>query len=246
MPKLLAAALVSSHLDYCNSLLHGIADADLVSLQCIQNQLAYVTSFYSQCSTASVPSLVTSKFRVLFKINLRTDQMLHEKQPVYLYFMLAASLPFRSWRANEGIRLSVPSVKVHRRKSFLLSCHVCLEQPPAVCPSAFSVAILKCRDISRRISLTWPLPHVHGRTRWRFDVIELLHRFCCRTPIWVSRHWAWLCRGYWRYRNLIDWWNICSTMTFEPKASSSRYDSLHDAPCRYNVNVYHAASKQNI
>ena len=25
------------------------------------------------------------------------------------------------------------------------------------------------------------------------------------TPIWLLRHWAWLRRGYWRYRNLIDW-----------------------------------------
>ena len=31
--KLLATALVSSHLDYCNSLLYGIADMDLTRLQ---------------------------------------------------------------------------------------------------------------------------------------------------------------------------------------------------------------------
>ena len=35
--KLLATALVSSRLDYCNSLLHGIADIDLTRLQRVQN-----------------------------------------------------------------------------------------------------------------------------------------------------------------------------------------------------------------
>ena len=38
--KLLATALVSSRLDYFNSLLHGIADIDLTRLQRVQNQLA--------------------------------------------------------------------------------------------------------------------------------------------------------------------------------------------------------------
>ena len=37
--KLLATALVSSRLDYCNSLLYGIADIDLTRFQCVQNQL---------------------------------------------------------------------------------------------------------------------------------------------------------------------------------------------------------------
>ena len=27
----------------------------------------------------------------------------------------------------------------------------------------------------------------------------------CWTLIWLSRHWAWLCQGYWCYRSLIDW-----------------------------------------
>ena len=38
--KLLATAVVSSRLDYCNSLLYGIADIDITMLQRVQNQLA--------------------------------------------------------------------------------------------------------------------------------------------------------------------------------------------------------------
>ena len=52
--KLLATALVSSRLNYCNSLLYGIADIDLTRLQHVQNQLPgdKVCSIYSQSATA--------------------------------------------------------------------------------------------------------------------------------------------------------------------------------------------------
>ena len=62
--KLLANALVSSRLDYCNSVLSGIAETDLTELQRILNRLARVvrvTTIYSQWSTAALPSLATSE-----------------------------------------------------------------------------------------------------------------------------------------------------------------------------------------
>ena len=42
--KLLATAPVSSRLDYCNSLLYGIADIDPIRLQCVQNRLAHLVT----------------------------------------------------------------------------------------------------------------------------------------------------------------------------------------------------------
>ena len=85
------------HLDYCNSLLYGIADADLGKVQRVQNRLARVVT-KSRPFTHSVPLLrslrwLAVKFRILFEINLLIYKMLHEKQPVS---MLAASLPSRS------------------------------------------------------------------------------------------------------------------------------------------------------
>ena len=63
--NLLASALVSSHLDYCNSLLYGVADTDLTRLQVCSESTGLlgdkVSSSYLQCSTASFPSLVASK-----------------------------------------------------------------------------------------------------------------------------------------------------------------------------------------
>ena len=57
--KLLATALVSSRLDYCNSLLYGIADIDLTRLQRVQNQLARLV-------TISPPLLAVFHCFVLF------------------------------------------------------------------------------------------------------------------------------------------------------------------------------------
>ena len=63
--KLLATALVSGRLDYCNSLLYGIAEIDLTRLQACAESTGppgdKVSSIYSQYSTASFSSLVASK-----------------------------------------------------------------------------------------------------------------------------------------------------------------------------------------
>ena len=42
--KLLANALVFSHLDYCNSILSGIGETDLTKPQLIMNRLAHVVT----------------------------------------------------------------------------------------------------------------------------------------------------------------------------------------------------------
>ena len=60
------------------------------------------------------------------------------------------------------------------------------------------------RNIWRHISLIWPFPHRYRHSPWLVDVTEQFPRFCCWRLIWLSSHWAWLRRGYWRYRSLID------------------------------------------
>ena len=146
--KLLATALVSSHLDYCNSPLYDIADTDLTKLQHVQNQLACVVT-KSPPFTCSVPLLRSLHwlpviFGILFKINLFTYKTLHEQQPVYLHSVLAASLPSRSLRSIEEISLSVPKVKTNAGTRAFYSCAPSLwnNLPLFVC-SAISVATFK-------------------------------------------------------------------------------------------------------
>ena len=146
--KLLATALVSSRLDYCNSLLYGIADIDLIRLQHVQNQLACLVT-KSPPFTRSIPLLrslhwLPVRFRILFKINLLTYKTLREKQPVYLHSMLAASIPSRSLRSNNDNSLSVPRVKTNTGARDFHSCVLSLwNNLPLSVHSARSVATFK-------------------------------------------------------------------------------------------------------
>ena len=60
-------------------------------------------------------------------------------------------------------------------------------------------------NISEHISLTWSFRHRHQHAWCSVDVTQLLHRFCCWTPILVVKPLDLTSRGYCRYRNLIDW-----------------------------------------
>ena len=204
----LATALVSSCLDYCNSLLYGIADIDLIRLQRVHNQLARLVT-KSPPFTCSIPLLrslhwLPVRFRILFKVNLLTYKTLREKQPLYLHSMLAASIPSCSMRSNnEIVCQSLGSRPILVLELFTLVPH--LFGTTSRCLSIQPVQLLLSRNIWRHISLIWPFPHRYLHSPWPVDVTELFHRVCCWTLIWLSRHWAWLCRGCWHHRSLIDW-----------------------------------------
>ena len=74
--------------------------------------------------------------------------------------------------------------------------HYLSVQPPRLPPS---------EDVSKHTFSTWPSPRRHRCAQLPVDVTERLQRLRIWTPIWLLRHWTWLRRGYWRYRNLIDW-----------------------------------------
>ena len=160
--KLLATALVSSRLDYCNSLLYGIADMDLTRLHCVQNQLARLVKMFPPF-TRSIPLLrslhgLPVRFRILFKINLLTYKTLHEKQPVYLHSMLAVSIPSRSLISNNDNSLSVPRVKTNTGARSFHSCAPSLwNNLPLSVRSASSVATFKKYLKTHLFDLAFPL-----------------------------------------------------------------------------------------
>ena len=139
---------VSNRLDYCNSLLYGIADIDLTRLQRVQNQLAHLVT-KSVLFTRSIPLLrslhwLPVRFRILFKTNLLTYKTLREKQPVYLHSMLAASIPSHSLRLNNDNRLSVRRDKINTGARAFHSCAPSLwNNLPLSVHSASSVATFK-------------------------------------------------------------------------------------------------------
>ena len=146
--KLLANALVSGCLDYCNSLLSGIAETDLTKVQCVLNRLARVVT-KSPPFTRSVALLrslhwLPVKYRVHFKICLLTYKALHEEQPVYLRSLIAISLPSRSLRSNRGITLSIPRIKTNTSaRAFSLCAPSLWNNLPLSVRSATSVATFR-------------------------------------------------------------------------------------------------------
>jgi hypothetical protein len=113
--KCLATALVSSRLDYCNSLLQGLAAMDTLKLQRVQNCLARVVSKSGRFA-ASLPlrrSLhwLPVSSRIEFKISLLTYKVLSTGQPSYLSTLISRAAPSRTLRSNKGLLLSVPRMK---------------------------------------------------------------------------------------------------------------------------------------
>ena len=190
--KLLANALVSSCLDYCNSLLSGVAESDLTKLQHILNRLARVVT-KSPPFTRSVPLLrslhwLPIKYRVHFKICLLTYRALYKKQPVYLRSVIATSLPSRSLRSNRGITLSIPTIRTNTGARAFSSCTPSLwnNLPLSVC-SATSVATFE--KTSQNIPFRLGVPHVdtgvpNGLLMLQNSLNDFVfeHRFgCCTT-----------------------------------------------------------------
>ena len=85
---LLANALVSSRLDYYNSLFLLLTDFELRRLQLVQNSLGRVVTRSSKFShiTPQLKKLQWHpvRYRVQFKIGLITYKILNQGQPVYL------------------------------------------------------------------------------------------------------------------------------------------------------------------
>ena len=159
--KLLANALVSNNLDYCNSLLCGIAVTDPAKLQCILNRLARVITklppFTHKCSNAVFPSLATSKIQSSFQ-DLYADLWSSSWRTTCVSSLLAFRIPsitFTDIKQRNHCRSlgSRPTpAQGHFDLALLLfgtTFHHLFVQPPQLLPSG---------NVSKHIFLTWPLP----------------------------------------------------------------------------------------
>ena len=105
-----ANALVSSRIDYCNSLLFGVPAKYIQKLQRVQNTLARVVTCSSRYTSAS--SLLKElhwlpvRSRIQFKINLITFKTIHFNKPSSLSKLLSTrNLPI-NLRSNNAITLN--------------------------------------------------------------------------------------------------------------------------------------------
>ena len=106
---LLANALVSSRLDYCNSLFLSLTNFELRRLQLVQNSLCRVVTRSSKFShiTSQLKKLhwLPVRYRVQFKIGLITYKILNQGQPVYLRELI------HPYTSSRNTRRSTPKLK---------------------------------------------------------------------------------------------------------------------------------------
>jgi hypothetical protein len=121
---ILANALVSSKLDYCNSLLYNLPNNSLDRLQRVQNSLARfvipaVKRHHHISPTLAKLHRLPVKQRIVFKIATITFKTLANSQPSYLADLLHPYNPHRSLRSSDNKLLHVPLIKSsHGRRSF--------------------------------------------------------------------------------------------------------------------------------
>ena len=110
-------SMVSSRLDYCNSLLYGISDSNLDKLQRIQNSLARVVTHHRPTNNLQASSSsqllhnlhwLPIRSRIEFKIALLTYKLLATHQPAYLSSIIHPYIPPRVLRSGDLHKLEQP------------------------------------------------------------------------------------------------------------------------------------------
>ena len=107
--KPIAAAIVGSRLDICNSLLAGASVSNLTRLQLVQNTLARVVAQKPRfCRITPVLSYLhwlPVRHRISFKIATVTFRMLQFQQPSSLASLIPRYAPTRALRSSSSLSI---------------------------------------------------------------------------------------------------------------------------------------------
>jgi len=110
--KTIASGLVLARLDYCNSLLYGTSDNNIIKLQRVQNNLARVVLElpWRSCLGESLKDLhwLPVSKRIDYKIALITFKTRCSNQPAYLRSMLVDRKHVLNLRSNDSLLLNIP------------------------------------------------------------------------------------------------------------------------------------------
>ena len=156
---LLANAMVSSRLDYCNSLLYGVSKSNIAKLQRVQNALcriifrldkmSHVTPFLKKLHWLPI------QHRILFKYNLLVFKAINLSQPPYLSALI------RSSSLTCGNRLSISSTRPNKhigRRGFAVAAPAEWNKLPQTVRSQQTIDGF--RSQLKTYCLGWHTPHL--------------------------------------------------------------------------------------
>ena len=113
--KTIAAAIVGSRFDFCNSFMAGTSVSNLARLQRVQNTLARVVAQKPRfCYITPVLSdlhWLPVRHRISFKIATVTYRVLQFQQPAYLASLIPRYVPARALRSSSSLSICVPTRK---------------------------------------------------------------------------------------------------------------------------------------
>ena len=153
--KIVSTSIVSSRLDYCNSLLLGTTKSNIGRLQRVQNTLARLVTGTKRFDHHIKPVLsdlhwLPVSSRVTFKLALLSRKILSTNQPSYLATMISPYQPPRNLRISTMKKLAVPSLNGFRTAmSRRVFCFATPELwnglPPDVTDTSVSMAVFRSR-----------------------------------------------------------------------------------------------------